>query len=414
MDNMMVYLLTACFLPPFWGICYWLAQRLLGDRQKDTPGGSFGHYVGWISDTLDQMFYQVPEKKIRLYLLSLLVVAGVAGFLLPSSFSGISRNSLHEAMDLNRKGEYKQARNSLLGYESSNSPLILNELGVAYMGLGDYDEAMKYFRAALSLQPYYGVAHANLATAYLHKENLERWRFERARSMEVGKYPLSESEIYNLDTSILKQLLMRLFVAAVFMLAAYYLPRGVIRFLRSRRIKRYEEQMPDALLMASNGLKAGFSLLQALEVVASEMTPPLSQEFRLVLKEHQLGSELDDALEHLAQRMPTTDTRIFVNSLAILRETGGNLTEIFDTMAETIKERKRVLQKINTMTAEGKTQAYILAILPLVLFLIMFNLNPENMGLMFKTPLGWMIVLLVVLMESVGIFWMLRMVKVKV
>ena len=411
---MMVYLLTACFLPPFWGICYWLAQLVLGDRKKDGHGSSFGRYVSWISNTLDQMFYQVPEKKIRTFLLASMLVAGLAGFLLPSSLSGISKNSLHTAMELNRKGHYKEARNALLGYESSKSPLILNELGVAFLGMGDYDEAMDYFRAALSMQPYYGVAHANLATAYLHKENLERWRFERARSIEVGKYPLSTSEIYNLETSIVSQLLLRLFVAAIFMLAVYNLPRLIIRVLRSRRIKRYEEQMPDALLMASNGLKAGFSLMQALEVVASEMTPPLSQEFRLVLKEHQLGSELDEALEHLAQRMPTLDTRIFVNSLAILRETGGNLTEIFDTMAETIKERKRVLQKIKTMTAEGETQAYILSALPLVLGLIMYKLNPENMELMFGTPLGWMIVLLVVLLEAVGIFWMLKMVKVKV
>ncbi len=410
---MKLYLLTACFLPPLWGICYCLASWLLGGRKQEASGG-FQQYVTGLHNTLDQMFYQVSESRIRFWLLSLLLVAGLAGFLLPSTLSGINRTSLHAAMEHNRKGEYKQARNLLLGYESSDSPLILNELGVAYMGMGDYDEAMDYFRAALSLQPYYGVAHANLATAYLHKENLERWRFERARSIEVGKYPLASSEIYNLDSSVAGQILLRLFVAAVFMLAAYNLPRLLIHFLRSRRTKRYEEQMPDALLMASNGLKAGFSLLQALEVVASEMPPPLSQEFRLVLKEHQLGSELDVAFERLAERMPTMDTRIFVNSLAILRETGGNLTEIFDTLAETIKERKRVLQKIKTMTAEGETQAYILAALPVVLGLIMYKLNPENMDLLFQTPLGWMIVLLVILMEGVGIFWMLRMVKVKV
>ena len=112
--------------------------------------------------------------------------------------------------------------------------------------------------------------------------------------------------------------------------------------------------------------------------------------------------------------MPTKDANIIVNSILILRETGGNLTEIFDTLSETMQERKRVLDKIKTMTAEGVMQTYMLAALPLVLALILDQMNPEIFSLLYTTPVGWMFIVLMALMEGIGIFWMLKIVKVKV
>ena len=149
-------------------------------------------------------------------------------------------------------------------------------------------------------------------------------------------------------------------------------------------------------------------------MVVVEAKAPLSQEFEIVLNEHRLGSSLGDALMHLAERIPGNDTRIMVNATLILLESGGNLPERFDNLATTIQERKRIQQKIKTMTAEGETQAWILAALPLFLGLFLNYLNHDVFRLMYTTPLGWVMMLLIVLMEGVGLYLMLKLVKVKI
>lgn len=416
----MKYLVLLVFLLAFWGLAYALVGRLVGapegkdalDPEKQKT--RLRRYVEWLKTSLDTMFYQVSEQVLSRVVLGLVLVAGLVGFFAPSTLPGIDRMTIDKAVQFNREAKFKQALRTLRDFSGSQSPIVHNELGVAYLGRRNYDDAQQAFRRAIRLLPTYAKAHANLATVYMYKENQERMRFELSRAKQAQQYPLSEEQLYNLTPDPERAMLMRVLVAVVFMLAAWQLPRAGIKYLRNRRMKQYDEQLPDALIMASNGLKAGFSLLQALEVVAKETSPPISQEFELLLKEHKMGAELDDALEHLAERIPSMDTRIFVNSLMILRETGGNLTEIFDTLAETIKERKRVHQKIKTMTAEGTTQAYILAVLPVVLGFIMYKLNPEDVGLLFTTFIGWMLLLLMGLMEVVGLLWMLKMVKVKI
>ncbi len=134
----------------------------------------------------------------------------------------------------------------------------------------------------------------------------------------------------------------------------------------------------------------------------------------MVLSEHRLGSSLGDALNHLAERMPGTDTKIMVNATLILLESGGNLPERFDTLAQTIQERRRIQLKIKSMTAEGETQAWILALLPLFLALILNSMNHEVFSLMYTTIMGWMLIALIGLMEAVGLFLMLKTVKVKI
>ncbi len=409
----MNYALTALFLVPFWGLAYVALSRLF--RPETADGQTrWQRYTDWIVENLDSMFIPVSATLVRRGLVVLLVVAALAGYLMPSALPGFDRLAVEEAMALNRQGKYKQARDLLLDLRAATSPLVHNELGVAQMGLGSYDDAMQSFRKALEYEPLYAKAHANLSMAYGFVDNAERQSFEEVRAREVSKYQLDTENIYNLGSSRLAGQLLRVAVALVMVWLAWKLPAAGIALLRWRRRSRYEEQLPDALLMASNGLKAGFSLLQALDVVAREMTAPVSQEFTLVLREHRLGADLDEALERLARRVQGMDTRIFVNSLLILRETGGNLTTMFDTLAETMRERKRVHQKIRTLTAEGETQAYILAILPVVLGLIMYKLNPETTGLLFTTPLGWMIVALMALMETVGLVWMLKTVRVRI
>lgn len=156
------------------------------------------------------------------------------------------------------------------------------------------------------------------------------------------------------------------------------------------------------------------SLGQVLENLSQEAPKPLNQEFGLVVKEQRLGKEFNETLRGLAKRMPTDDTNILVNSIVILREVGGNLTEVFENLAYTIRERKMIKEKISTMTAEGRSQAVILVILPFVLGWLLDKMSPEVFSLMYTTPLGWMIIIFMGLWGGIGCVAMWKIVQVKV
>lgn len=372
-------------------------------------------YTEWIRDNLDSMFYRLSEKAIRRLVLIVMLAGGIVGFFLPGKFSELDKlYSLKRAMDLNKKGNYEEVVVILSELRHLESPLLHNELGTAHLGMLNYDQAQKAFEKAIELLPQYSNAHFNLAVAYSRLGKNMDAAFELSRARESSKYTISDEELYRLSGSIWDRMFLRLLLAGVMGYGGYRLPWAVINLLRRRRIKKFDDQLPDGLMMTSNGLRAGFSMLQAFDIVSKETRPPLSQEFELLLKEHRLGYELDEALRRLSERIPTVDTKIFVNSVLILRETGGNLTEIFDTIAQTIQERKRVQKKIKTMTAEGETQAVILAILPIVVGFILAKLTPEVYNLMFTTLLGWVLIIVMALMEVAGLYWMLKIARVKV
>lgn len=372
-------------------------------------------YVDWIAENLDSMFYRLDKKSVwRLVVISM-ITGGVIGFFLPGKFSEIDKlTSINRAIKLNKKVKYKEAELILGEFKKMDSPIIHNELGVAYLGLDNYEWAEKELKEAIDLLPNYSKAHFNLGVVYTYLGKNMDASFEFSKAKETSKFLLTEKEIYNLTSDLWNSLTQRIIIAAFLIFAGYKLPRLVINFIRSRRMAKFETQLPEGLTMAANGLRAGFSLLQALDVVSKEGRPPLSQEFEVTLKEHRLGAEMEEALKHLYERMPTMDNKIFVNSILILKQTGGNLTEIFDTLAATIQERKRVYQKIDAMTAEGKSQAYILAVLPIVLGMVMDSMNPESFSLMYTTFLGWMLIIMMAVMEFCGLYWMLKIVKVKV
>ncbi|MBI4803699.1 MAG: type II secretion system F family protein [Desulfovibrio sp.] len=409
----MTFFLGATLLILFWGLGYlWLVTLLPPDRQGWPL--SLERYAARVSLSLDDMFLPVGLAKARTAILALAGAGALVGFILPSAADNFERLSIDQAVEFNRAGNYKAALSSLSRYKESTSALAHNELGVAYYGTGNMDQAEQEFQKALELKPQYAKAQSNLAIMRGLLGDPQRQAFEEARARQAEQLPMDLEELYPQSESLAGELTLRLFCAGIFALAFLQIPKGVLALIKRRRVKRFEAQLADGLVMASNGLRAGFSLLQALDLTASKSQAPLSQEFGLVLKEHRLGADLNEALRHLAQRMPTADTQIFVNSVSILRETGGNLTEIFDTLAETIQERKQIQTKIKTMTAEGETQAYFLAALPVVLGFILYQLNQESMTLFFTTFGGWLMLMLMGLMEVVGIAMMFKIVRVKV
>ncbi len=201
-----------------------------------------------------------------------------------------------------------------------------------------------------------------------------------------------------------------------FILAAigFLVPILVVRFFRYRRLKRFNVQLVDSLNQMSNAFKAGLSFSQAMEHVAVESSPPLGQEYGLFIREVKLGVSLDDALQNLANRVNSEDLDLVVTATTISRQLGGNMAEMFDTIASTIRERFRLEGKIRALTSQGKLQGWIVASLPLVLGLVLNYMRPDLMQPMFSHWFGWVLVSVILLSEFAGIMIIRKIVNINV
>ncbi len=206
----------------------------------------------------------------------------------------------------------------------------------------------------------------------------------------------------------------RFVLAGVGALGAYFVPRLFVLNARKQRLETIDDQLVDALGLMGNSLKAGLSLQQALELVVREMKPPIADEVGRVVKEMHLGRLTDDALRRFAERVPLEDLRLAVDSILMLREAGGNLSETFSVIAQTIVERKKVEGKIKAMTAQGTTQGAIMCMMPIVLMLVFTMMDASYMQPFFTTALGWLMMTVVFGLDAIGLWLMLKLVKVDV
>jgi tight adherence protein B len=188
----------------------------------------------------------------------------------------------------------------------------------------------------------------------------------------------------------------------------------MIGYLRQRRFNQINDQLMDALTLVGNALRSGLSLPQALELLVKDMKPPISEEFAVVLKETKLGALLDEALEHMVQRIPVVDLQVVVTAILTLRETGGNVIEAFDTIAKTIAERKKVQGKIKALTAAGMTQGVLTCAVPPVLAVGFYLLDPTLIAPLFTTLLGVTMLFIAAALEAMGIWMMFNIVRIDV
>ena len=151
------------------------------------------------------------------------------------------------------------------------------------------------------------------------------------------------------------------------------------RWLNARYVRKFDEQLTDALGTMSNALRAGFSISQAFESVAESDLHPISDEFALLLQQLRVGMSFDDALASLEKRIASDDLTLVITSIDIARRTGGNLTEIFDRISETIRGRMRIERKVRTLTAQGRLQGLIVSLMPFALCVIMTVMKPRIM-----------------------------------
>lgn len=195
---------------------------------------------------------------------------------------------------------------------------------------------------------------------------------------------------------------------------AFFVPRIVIFFLKKRRNNRFGVQFVDALVMIGNSLKAGMSFQQGLQIIPREMENPIRQEFRIAVQEMQLGLSEEDALRNLHKRMPTDDVDLFVTAVSISRDVGGNLTEVLDNIAETIRERFRIEGRIVALTAQGKAQGWIMCALPVGAGVMISFFNPGWMRPLFTTVWGLGMIGLIIVLEALGAFFIYRITAIDI
>ncbi len=203
-------------------------------------------------------------------------------------------------------------------------------------------------------------------------------------------------------------------ISLVAMLPGYLLPDIVIHLLMSKRAKALNNQLPDALSVIANGIRAGFSFNQAVSLVVKEMDAPISEEFGRLLRENSMGKPMDKALESLSLRTGDEDLDIVITALLIQRQVGGSLADILDTIAETIRERVKLKGDIRTMTAQGKMSATIVSLMPFVMAVMMSTISPGYMDPMISTTLGRIMLGACVFMITLGIIVLSKIVKIKV
>jgi len=192
------------------------------------------------------------------------------------------------------------------------------------------------------------------------------------------------------------------------------LPWVVLRIKRTRRLRTFEEAFPEALDLVSRALKAGHAFATGLKMVADEMPEPIGPEFRKTFDEQNFGLPLKDSLANLTVRVPLLDVRFFSTAVLIQRETGGNLSEILENLAHVVRERFKILRQVRVYTAHGRLTGYVLLALPVFLMIALSFINPEHMQLLFREPIGHMLLGVAAVMQVVGYLWIKQVVKIEV
>lgn len=192
------------------------------------------------------------------------------------------------------------------------------------------------------------------------------------------------------------------------------IPYWLLKFKKKRRLKKFEKQLPEGLDLLARGLKAGHAFASGLQLVASEMENPIGIEFFKTFKEYNHGLDLNNALLNLCQRMDLRDLRYFTTAVMIQRETGGNLTEILEKIANLIRERFKLRNQIKALTAEGRLSGWVLMVLPPAMAGIIYRVNHDYFMLLINHPLGRMMAMTAVFFQVLGILCIRKIVNIKV
>jgi tight adherence protein B len=202
-------------------------------------------------------------------------------------------------------------------------------------------------------------------------------------------------------------------LAILLVIASPFVGHLVLGFLAGKRRGKFDEQLGDTLQLLSGSLRAGHSILRAIDAAANESQAPTSEEMRRIVSETSLGRDLLVSLNDTADRMKNEDFVWISQAIQINREVGGNLAEVLDQVNETIRERSEIKGHIKALAAEGKFSAYILMALPVGIVVMLTLANPGYMNKMFTNPLGWIMVVASIILMTIGGLWMRKIIDLK-
>ncbi len=196
--------------------------------------------------------------------------------------------------------------------------------------------------------------------------------------------------------------------------AAFQLPKQLLNLLRERRRRRFNEQLVEALSQISNALRAGFSITQSFETVVTNGENPIAQEFAVFLQQMRIGISFNEALDNMVERVGSDDLDLVCSAMSIARRTGGNLTEIFDKISLTIRERMRIERRVMTLTAQGRLQGVIVGAMPLAVGVAMAFFRPEIMMPYLRSPSGLAAVAAVIVLVTLGGLTIRKIIRIDV
>jgi tight adherence protein B len=246
---------------------------------------------------------------------------------------------------------------------------------------------------------------ASVSTLYLYQAGVTR-SIETLALISIAGFAVLGCMLYFRFGAALPALL----ISAVFL----SLPFLYVRRKRAKRLFKLEQQLPDALGMMVSALRVGHSLIASVGAVSQEAAEPLGGEMRKCFDEQNYGLDLRTALVNLTKRVPVQDYRIFVAAVLIQKESGGNLAEVLEKVAQTIRERFRLKKQVSVHTAQGRMTGWVLSLLPVALGLVMYLVNPDGMSVLWKRPIGLKMLYTAASMDFVGALIIRKVIRIRV
>jgi len=203
-------------------------------------------------------------------------------------------------------------------------------------------------------------------------------------------------------------------VGMIIGLLLFLAPNWLVARLRRRRLAQFDGQLPAMLLALAGALRAGAGVQAAIAQITVQAAAPLSQEFGLVQRQQRLGISFEQSLDDLFVRMPSESTGLLVSALKIATQSGGNLAEALERIAQTLQARQQIQGRIRALTSQGKMQAWVMAGLPLLLMIVLNMLDPAAMSPMWFHPAGWIVLGIIFLLEALGIWLILKIVNIDI
>jgi tight adherence protein B len=233
-------------------------------------------------------------------------------------------------------------------------------------------------------------------------------------TMRAGNF-LGLSALASLAATILVYALTkRVEIAWVGMVVGFFLPYSFISYKRTQRFRKFDELFPEAIDTLARAVRAGHAFTTALEMISAEVSEPVAGEFRQLFEEQKFGMPVRDALMNLTERMPSVDVKFFVTAVMLQRETGGNLAEILDNLSYVIRERFKIQRQVRVYTAQGRLTMGLLMGMPPIIVVVMMTLNPGFMRPLFTDPIGHVLLVAGLTLQTVGYFVIRKIIKIQV